>query len=549
MAEIHDAYTTVMLHFEGADASTTFTDELGTTWTKQGTAQIDTAQKYFGAASGLFDGNSDYLVATINANFDLSGTDWTIDCWFRSSSFAAVQGIIVKAIYGGACDWTVQLIDSTHLACYTNRANTNYTVTVPTMSVDTWYHVAYVRAASTLHIYLNGVKYGTGSTMAITNDVIGTYVGIGCTFAGTVPAQFFNGWIDELRVSKGIARWLGNFTPPTLPHPYQEPACYLGRQLDRFDMRPVSRRDALSVPSSADHVVSYTASGVYVPQHTGPVEVLVVAGGGAGGGSQGQSIASGGGGAGGLLYSTTEQVVAGVPQQVIVGHGGVGISGWVVGGQGGNSRFGAQVATGGGGGGSWTVAPAAGGSGGGVGENNTVMSGGAGSQGNAGGTDYSTYYNGAESNAGGGGGKGAAGANAPSATAGGNGGAGEAYNIADGTTAVYYAGGGGGGGSTTAGTGGTGGGGTGASGSTGTGGAGTNNYGGGGGGSLTKAVEAAQPGGNGGSGIVIVRWLTSYLVDVFSSRPIVYGGGTPPLVGQVSSGIFGAFGAPFRSPF
>jgi hypothetical protein len=51
---VDDAYTVALLHMNGADTSTTFTDEAGTAWTAAGNAQIDTAQKVFGTASGLY---------------------------------------------------------------------------------------------------------------------------------------------------------------------------------------------------------------------------------------------------------------------------------------------------------------------------------------------------------------------------------------------------------------------------------------------------------------------------------------------------------------
>jgi len=58
---VDDSYTKLLLHCNGVDASTTFTDENGKTVGVNGDAQLDTAQKYFGLSSGYFDGNGDYL--------------------------------------------------------------------------------------------------------------------------------------------------------------------------------------------------------------------------------------------------------------------------------------------------------------------------------------------------------------------------------------------------------------------------------------------------------------------------------------------------------
>ena len=70
---VDDGYTVALLHMDGADTSTTFTDESGKTWTANGNAQIDTAQSVFGGASGLFDGTGDYLSASDHADWQLDG--------------------------------------------------------------------------------------------------------------------------------------------------------------------------------------------------------------------------------------------------------------------------------------------------------------------------------------------------------------------------------------------------------------------------------------------------------------------------------------------
>jgi hypothetical protein len=85
-----DGYTVVLLHMNGSDASTTFTDNafggLGHTWTANGNAQIDTAQSKFGGASGLFDGNGDYISTPDSDDFFFSAGDFTFDTWVRLST-------------------------------------------------------------------------------------------------------------------------------------------------------------------------------------------------------------------------------------------------------------------------------------------------------------------------------------------------------------------------------------------------------------------------------------------------------------------------------
>ena len=81
-----------------------------------------------------------------------------------------------------------------------------------TLSTGTWYHVAVARNNGTTKLFLDGVELGTG---ADTNDYGSTKpVIIGSDYQAS-PTEAFNGWIDEVRISKGAARFTGAFTPTT----------------------------------------------------------------------------------------------------------------------------------------------------------------------------------------------------------------------------------------------------------------------------------------------------------------------------------------------
>jgi hypothetical protein len=84
LAAVDDAYTKALLHMDGTDASTTFTDESGKTWTRSGDAQIDTDQYKFETASGKFDGSGDYVYTGDSADWDAGSGDYTVDYWARA---------------------------------------------------------------------------------------------------------------------------------------------------------------------------------------------------------------------------------------------------------------------------------------------------------------------------------------------------------------------------------------------------------------------------------------------------------------------------------
>jgi hypothetical protein len=210
---VDDAYTKVLLHMDGADASTTFTDESGKAWTRQGDAQIDTAQSKFGGASGLFDGAGDYVTTPNSADFDFGTGDWTVDFWIRRDGTKAYPGVITTAT-GVGTGWGIGLGNSDNKVRYRWNGTVKI-LTAGTIADLTWTHVAVVRNGNTIKVYINGTADAntddcTGDS--INDDNSGAGVGL---WSLDEALYYWKGWIDELRVSKGIARWTANFTPPT----------------------------------------------------------------------------------------------------------------------------------------------------------------------------------------------------------------------------------------------------------------------------------------------------------------------------------------------
>lgn len=185
-----------------------------------GNAQISTSVKKFGTGSIAFDGSGDYLVAPSSTAFDLGSGDFTIECWFNANSFAAPFGLISRyAVTAGvsAYGWLIQVRSSTSIRLL--RGNDLYfDSTVSTMSTGTWYHVAAVRNGSTFTLYLNGTQAGQATGVSNFTDASSTTLQIGRTHTVT---DDMNGYIDDIRITKGVARYTANFTPPTAAFPDQ----------------------------------------------------------------------------------------------------------------------------------------------------------------------------------------------------------------------------------------------------------------------------------------------------------------------------------------
>ncbi|MFA5324268.1 MAG: LamG domain-containing protein [Smithella sp.] len=218
--------TTLLIHFDGTDGSTAdYTAETGQTVSLEGTAQLDTAQKEFGTAALLLDGNSDYATIPDSTTWDYGTSPFTIDFWVR---WAADLG-------AGNCYFYNQYADGS------NRFGINYDGDRLFLSVvsgggdvisiritfnpvaDTWYHIAVVRvntdnAATGWRYFVNGVAQTmtlSGGAWNATMPTLAGTVYLGQSGAG---AGYVNGWIDEFRVSNGVARWTTDFTPDTIPY-------------------------------------------------------------------------------------------------------------------------------------------------------------------------------------------------------------------------------------------------------------------------------------------------------------------------------------------
>jgi len=211
-----DSYVVLMLHMNGADASTTFTDEIGHTMTAAGNAQIDTAQSKFGGASGVFDGTGDYVSANDSGDWTLDGGTlsnvWTIDMWVRFGNIAADSGFVGHKADGNNY-WVFLWNEASSVLRFRQKVagTNNIDVNISwSPSTNTWYHIALTKDSSGVYkFYVNGTSIGSATDTTPLNNFAGTLR------IGDANGNYMNGWIDELRISKGIARWTSNFTPPT----------------------------------------------------------------------------------------------------------------------------------------------------------------------------------------------------------------------------------------------------------------------------------------------------------------------------------------------
>ena len=218
--------STTLLPLNGANTSTVCIDYGITpkTWTAHGNAQISTTQSEFSGASAYFDGTGDYFDTPANADFNFGSGDFTIDFWMRADD--VTRGSEIAGGEGAIYDRTTASfrigLTGTSRVYWQVYSGTNITPSVESgvLSSATWYHIACIVYNNKIFFYINGVATGSGITITGTsvNNSIGT-LSVG-TFGAYLPLTNFAGYIDEFRITKGLARWTSNFVPPVLAYPY-----------------------------------------------------------------------------------------------------------------------------------------------------------------------------------------------------------------------------------------------------------------------------------------------------------------------------------------
>lgn len=200
---------TSLLHMEGANGGTTFTDEKSITWDRfAGLPTTSTAQFKFGSSSM----SGSFIRGTNALGVGGFGTgNFTIEGWFYATStttrglFDALAGSTSATIAAG---WDQS---TTHWQVY--FSGTVYSSANTSITLNTWQHFALVRNGTACVLYIGGVALVSFTSAA------------NVTFPDLRYALYYNssfpwvGYMDECRVTRGVARYTAAFTPPTAAFP------------------------------------------------------------------------------------------------------------------------------------------------------------------------------------------------------------------------------------------------------------------------------------------------------------------------------------------
>jgi len=184
-----------------------------------GNAQISTTQSKFGGSSMYFDGTGDYLVPNVATSnlYAFGSGDWTIEMWVYSATNQSAMLL----------DWRPTSTSGAYITWYLGTG-------VPVLFVNAadriiggsaiptneWVHLAICRASGSTKMFVNGTQ--SGSTYSDSNVYLNSanrplIASNGYTIGGS--PSYFTGYIQDLRITKGYARYTTGFTPPTAAFP------------------------------------------------------------------------------------------------------------------------------------------------------------------------------------------------------------------------------------------------------------------------------------------------------------------------------------------
>lgn len=217
----HEANVVSHVHFDGENGSKIIIDGGGKVWTLFGDAALSTAQSAFGGSSlGL--GGTGYAMTPDHADFNFGSEDFTIELWGRPAALTGAgqyPALLAQSVGDTTnCAFTLMLNQNNSglVFQYTTNGSTQlYASNAVPLVLGAQNHFAISRVGPMLYVCTNGVTTATNiGTAAIFNSTASMVIGRHGT---SQTGNFWNGHVDEMRITKGVGRYSGDFIPPNAP--------------------------------------------------------------------------------------------------------------------------------------------------------------------------------------------------------------------------------------------------------------------------------------------------------------------------------------------
>jgi hypothetical protein len=174
-----------------------------------GSAMTQANTVKYGTGAMYFDGSGSSIYAPSNPKFGFGTGNFTIEFWLY------LNATTTQTIFSEISTGSTQVVPHIY---YSNASGIRYfvngvdVITGGALSTGTWYHIAVCRSSGSTKMFINGTQ--TGSTYTDSNNYLAsTPIILGDYDIPPTGASTLNGYLDDLRITKGIARYTANFTP------------------------------------------------------------------------------------------------------------------------------------------------------------------------------------------------------------------------------------------------------------------------------------------------------------------------------------------------
>jgi len=225
--DTNSASIVLALPMDGTNGGTSFGDQSavikgsGSAKTVTATSTTTSTSQYkFYGSSGSFDGTNSILTIANDADFSFGTTDFTVECWVYLTSFAGANGARMVMSQGGAAfndgaGWSLLVTSTGTVGAYVRGGTAVSITSTNAVSLNAWGHIALCKDANGTSLYINGIlgafsATSPGSVSSGSPFYIGRSQGSGGEYFGR-----YQGFINDVRIYKGVAKYTGNFNPPT----------------------------------------------------------------------------------------------------------------------------------------------------------------------------------------------------------------------------------------------------------------------------------------------------------------------------------------------
>lgn len=231
--------TGLLLHGSGSVGSTRFIDSSSIEMISSyaGNATISNLQSVFGGASIYLDGTGDMVIFRDNDAWNFADSNFTIELFIYLANnsnemvlMSQASSATLRASFELSWSPTSSGIMSFKYSTTGSSFVSAFDIACP-LNTGQWYHVAVTRSSSSIRLFLNGTQLGSTSTTIGTGSIFNSTEPLRIGGRSTSVSLPFNGYMDELRLTKGFARYVSNFAVPTAPF-FDQSTVPLGRVID-----------------------------------------------------------------------------------------------------------------------------------------------------------------------------------------------------------------------------------------------------------------------------------------------------------------------------